>query len=1130
MSNAPNLNRLLLCTLLTCGALTWSLASASLAAAQSVSGGMPAIEATRKSVGTATLDEMQRQLAIAQLDSAASSERDAENLQKRLIQLRAEAAEQPTRMEQLRGALALDRELALQEWAARLPRDADAETLERVLEQERSIIAGLTAQIDAVAGDLALTLSRPAEAATLIAGLRRRIDELSTPAVRIDDEPALLTEARRLRRASELRHVQAELDLRLLEQDSATQRQRLHELTIRELRYRQGLHIRRTELLQAQIADLGRRQIEALVSRIEARAQSLLPGTGLVADALTENRALGNELIRQNEQLERDRNALAAIEQARERTAVSLRDSRVRLELGGTNESVGRWLWSERRSLESPARLEQRLENIQGALADLRLRLVTLNEQSRDLVDVTATARVLHETALRMTEEGATDGAAATSEQPIEPLLEERIELLALLEPLLQRRISALEQSELALRAHTADSYAVQQLLDRHLLWIPSHGSIDGSWFKRLPEGVLDLIKVSRFVTTFELSVRALQERPLPWVGSLILLLALIELRRRAPAQIEAEAAITRQIRRDTYRATARALGWTLIAALPAPMAIALLGNLLQTVGSPGRFSDSLGRACMMLVIPLFAVQVLRWTAIERGLGHAHFRWMKSRRETVRRVTPQAAAIVLPALFISGLAFIRNLDLPNDVQARSAIVIACLTLAWTLWRALDAGRIWVVRGAALEPSTLRKTLRGALPLIPLCVAVLALAGYVYSSVILLQTMLATFSMIVAITLVFGLTSRWILLGERRLAWRRLEERRAAAEASEEQTDTIAEAETEITLEQVSVQTRQLLRALRLTLIAGGLIWVWGDVLPAFARMDEIALWYFTDTGPDGAPLQLPVTLKGVLLGAFALALTTIASKNLPGLIEIGLLSRTQIDAASRYAITSLLRYAIVITGTLIGLGMFGLRWSQLQWMAAALTVGLGFGLQEIFANFVSGLILLFERPFRVGDVITIGELSGRVTRIRTRATTIVDFDNKEIVVPNKSFITGQLINWTLSDTTTRITIKVGVAYGTKPGLVRELLLQAARENAMVLVEPEPRSLFLTFGGSSLDFELRVFVATLADRLLVQDGINTRITELFAEHGIEIAFPQLDLHVRDVPAYLRPNQPPPADVT
>ncbi len=160
--------------------------------------------------------------------------------------------------------------------------------------------------------------------------------------------------------------------------------------------------------------------------------------------------------------------------------------------------------------------------------------------------------------------------------------------------------------------------------------------------------------------------------------------------------------------------------------------------------------------------------------------------------------------------------------------------------------------------------------------------------------------------------------------------------------------------------------------------------------------------------------------------------------------------------------------------------------------------------------------MLFERPFRVGDVITVGDMTGRVTRIRTRATTILDFDNKEIVMPNKTFITGHLTNWALSDTTTRVIVKVGVAYGSDPTQVRKLLLQAAAEDSRVVREPAPTCWFLAFGDSSLDFELRVFVGTFSDRLEAQNGLNTRINELFAEHHIEIAFPQLDLHVIDVP--------------
>jgi potassium efflux system protein len=556
-------------------------------------------------------------------------------------------------------------------------------------------------------------------------------------------------------------------------------------------------------------------------------------------------------------------------------------------------------------------------------------------------------------------------------------------------------------------------------------------------------------------------------------------------------------------------------LGWTLLAALPLPVFFALIGELLQTAGSAGRYSDSVGRACSQLFVPLLAIQTLRWSNIDDGLGDAHFGWTRARRAALRRALPRAAAIVIPMYFITSLAFIRNLELPNDVQARAAVVVACGVLAWTFWRLLDVDQVWVRPGIARERTLLRRLLRVALPSTTFVVAVLSLAGYVYTAGLVLDALLMSLCVVIAIGLGLELLARWFLVGERRLAARRNEEERAADD------DTTAEQpgdprDDDLTLEQVNAQTHRLLLVLRVSLLVFGLAWVWADVLPAITRLDEIPLWTFNDVAADGTLLARPVTLMAALFGLFALALTVAGSRNLPGLVELGLLSQTSIDAASRYAITSILRYAIVITGSVIGLQFLGLRWSQLQWMAAALSVGLGFGLQEIFANFVSGLILLFERPFRVGDVITVDTLTGRVTRIRTRATTILDFDNREIVVPNKSFITGQLLNWTLSDTSTRINLKVGVAYGTDPDQVHRLLLEVAAANPLVQREPEARSWFLAFGASSLDFELRVFVGDLGDRLQVQSELLGEIARVFAEHGIEIAFPQMDLHVRDLP--------------
>nr|WP_269208088.1 mechanosensitive ion channel domain-containing protein [Thioalkalivibrio sulfidiphilus] len=190
---------------------------------------------------------------------------------------------------------------------------------------------------------------------------------------------------------------------------------------------------------------------------------------------------------------------------------------------------------------------------------------------------------------------------------------------------------------------------------------------------------------------------------------------------------------------------------------------------------------------------------------------------------------------------------------------------------------------------------------------------------------------------------------------------------------------------------------------------------------------------------------------------------------------------------------------------------------------AALTLGLGFGLQEVVANFVSGIIMLFERPVRVGDTITIGEYSGTVARIRTRATTIVDWDNREIVVPNKNFITERLINWTLSDTMTRIVIPVGVSYDADVDEVMGTLKTIAEESPLVLKEPAPTVLFLKFGDSALSFELRVYVNAMKDRLITISELHRTIIKEFRDKGIEIAYPQMDIHVRDLPPAKRAGQ-------
>ncbi len=906
----------------------------------------PSLDDARAAVARATLEPAARQAAEANIDAAFEADRAAAALAERVSALRTESAQEPERVARLESALAVDPEQAFLTWVKRLPTDADGETLEGLLQQERRTAVEVQAQIDAVNADLSLALARPAQAASDIGVLRRRIEELSVAMSSQDDEAGVLSQTRRLARASEVRLAQVELELRAMEQDNASARQRVLELTLRELRHRIGLSQRRVEELQQRIANLWRSEIDTRMRDLAEREHSLTGSPRVVALAAAENAAVGAELIENHEQLARERRTLTSIEEERDYVTEALRDSRTRLELGGANERVGRWLWGERRRLEPLARLRHAIDTTRITLADLRLRMVTISDQQEQLSNIPRALLAL----LEASEAGADDEQSdAGAEELLPPLLRERVELLAMLRPLLERRIAALEQSEIALRDRLAATEDLQRLLDRHLLWLPSHSMVDGQWLSRVPDGILDLVKPSRFATTFELAARSVVERPAMWFAVLVLLLVLVGLRMRAPARIASYASAARG---DDFVATIAALLWTLIGALPGPVALGLIGLLLQQLGTPGRFSDSLGVACVALIAPLAAVQLMRWTIRDQGLADAHFGWMQQRRRALGRWLPFAALSVLPMYFVAELAFARRGDLAIDVHARLAIVVAAAAAAWAFWHLLSPGTVWVERSAVVQVSTSRFVLRLLIPLLLLASAGLSMAGYISSADALMQALLASVGLIIVLSVGLAVLTRWLLVGERRLARRRFEVQQATApDATAGGGEAFVTADaTDLSLAQVSAQTTRLLRALRAGALVLGLLWVWVDVLPAVYRLDEIAVWHFSETNAEGLNVEQPVTLAAMLLGAFALIVTIVASRNLPGLIEIGLLSRAGMDAASRYAVTSLLRYGIVIGGTLIGLGLLGMRWSQLQWMAAALTVGLGFGLQEIFAN------------------------------------------------------------------------------------------------------------------------------------------------------------------------------------
>lgn len=301
----------------------------------------------------------------------------------------------------------------------------------------------------------------------------------------------------------------------------------------------------------------------------------------------------------------------------------------------------------------------------------------------------------------------------------------------------------------------------------------------------------------------------------------------------------------------------------------------------------------------------------------------------------------------------------------------------------------------------------------------------------------------------------------------------------------------------------------------------------------FNSLVGVSIWAYYSTILFGIDEPVTAAVRGVLtaqwtLGTVTLSLGRIVAFVIAVWVAIKASRMTQIvlndDVLPQFllprgvpnAISTFANYAIVIIGIFVGAGILGIGLSNLALIVGALGVGIGFGLQNIVNNFVSGLILLFERPVQVGDAVQLGTVSGRISRIGFRASHVRTYNGSEVVVPNGELVSTQLINWTLSDRRRRLELGVGVAYGTDPERVEAVLLQVLKDDPEVLVDPVPIIVFEAFGDSSLNFRIMAWIADYETGWKSTHRINVAIARAFAAEGIEVPFPQRDLHVRSLP--------------
>jgi len=860
--------------------------------------------------------------------------------------------------------------------------------------------------------------------------------------------------------------------------------------------------------------------VQELVARLaEENRELALRRTG-EDGLLTKIDAVGRKLARADEQV-------AAVEATLERLTR-------KAQVAGLSGSVGLLLRKARSEAPDVDMYRRFIRMRQAQIAELQIQQVELAEQHEALVDV--------------------EGLVAQTLAELEPPPADRSAIEALLRDLLETRRRYLEallgdtesyfqnlvdfdarQQELIARTES-----LLRFIDERVLWMPSGEPLPATSAADARDALAWLL-APRFWGQLPRALgSAVATAPLLLAGIALLALAIPWAWPRLRAGIAGLGEQASQPNCIRIAPTGVALLLSLLLAAWGPTLLALLGWRLEVSTGATQFVRCVADGLRASAIAWFTLLLPRQLLRPRGIAEAHLGWPEGPTRGLRRQLRWLAWVVVPACFLIQVFETRGESPWQQSVGRLVFLVAMaavLLFAHLVLRE-ERGTLRQAVGTRAEVAVPRwgwRLLHGGAVVAALGLAAAAMRGYYWTSLQLAVSFHFTLLFLFLLLFAYELGVHWELLASRRLALVRLAAARealAARSGPEPAGEAPELAEPELDLATVDAQASRLLRNAALLAALIGLWLIWADLLPAAGVLRSVQLWTTTTTATlettnaagesvsTVETLLVPVTLADLLLALLTGAMTLVVARNLPGLLELSVFRQLRVSAGERYAYTTIVKYAVTLAGAVLALHTVGVGWSKVQWLIAAVGLGLGFGLQEIFANFVSGLIILLERPIRVGDIVTVGNVNGKVTKIRIRATWITSFDRKELVVPNKEFITNQLVNWSLSDAVLRVDIAVGIAYGSDTDKAHRVLLEVAARNEHVLRDPAPQAFFFGFGESSLDFELRVFSPDVEHRLSIVHDLHMEIDRAFRAEGIEIAFPQRDLHVRTLPVSRR----------
>lgn len=832
---------------------------------------------------------------------------------------------------------------------------------------------------------------------------------------------------------------------------------------------------------------------------------------------VAENAGLTAQIVEQSAALDMTRLELAELRRAKQDLDERMRRIARRAVVYALGQEFAQTLTEQMRELPRSERLAAARENRDdglAALSDDNLRSERALARLDDLDAITAQR-------LAEAQAGLVPQMQQTLAPAVRAALAEQRDLLQRLTMLQEQRMQVLRETDEAARELEQRGGAAREELTRFLFWIPAPPStrtIGG-----LAPAIAWTLSPANWKAAVSFALQEIARRPvLPAIAACVGALLLIVRGRLKHTLVKLSPA---SVSYERYRIghALVALAITFALALPVPLLLWAAAALLATAPDGERFTLALSVALFGVARLVLAISTLAWLLDRNGVATRHFGADEALLSAVARKLRRFEALFVPLLFMAALNGLDHAPFVNrESLARLCFGVAMITLAaffYALCRrhgplmqrlVARAPRGWAVQLHALWLIVLMA--------FPVAVAALAAAGYIVAAGYFFGRILDTLFLAIGAGMLYGLMALWVQVQRMHLARKRDEQdaRPKTAASVVEVGSEIAETRpAQLDIAAIGQQARSMFDVLVTLLVLGGVWLIWREAIPALSVIGDYSLWTYS-AQVDGKQIAHPLTVGHLLLATIVGVVTAVLVRNLGALLDIVLLQRLEIQTDATYAVKVIGRYVVTMIGILVACNILGIAWSDVQWLIAALGVGLGFGLQEIVANFVSGLIVLAERPIRIGDVVTVGGVSGKVASIHARATVVVDFDNKEVIIPNKAFITERVVNWTLSDQTTRLLIKVGVAYGSDIALVQRVLLDAVKSNHGVLEEPPPSVFFVGFGDSSLDFEIRAFVDSLDKRLRIQHEINVEVERVLRENKIEMPFPQRDLNIRSAP--------------